>query len=675
MHQRNEAGLYRDPDLQIALNQNFTEAWAQRYYPGFAHAMQFLEDSRAARDAESAQKERQQREALHRAWMFSGAVTILLIIAAILGLNAHRLWLDAQRQKQIAVERGTALGVSEANLKVELGQLVGEQKNTQREKDQKEKANQELQRALQGITETNKKLQESNDELQNEAMGARQQLNGDQETISSLADSLTSQSNPLLSIYALNQKASALTLVGDHQAALQTFNSILEKDPNNLPARLNRAYEYLLVGQAAESARDSQEYLKADPRSEVALLNLAIAKAILGDYQGAVHALQESINTYDPSSGIYESDVLPDIQAATHRKLMVEEGWQYLLGLKYELAVLAAAQGDKDFPQSLMDAESAAKGYPKSVDPPLLALNWAWLQYRDRPADYGLLAASGALWEQVASTRPQFKGCARKQYLRFQEEYNKDNTNRHRYEWLDAWVANRLAQSSSNDTCLLAQGNGDPKELELEARELRSRVLGTDKLQLKIVERKLTQAIEVASANPRRNHDLLVGLLMRRAEVRYEANDMVGVRADAHSVLQLNGGVARAYYYLAEVSTEAAAKRRYYETALRYRSLDARDADRIQRLPGRQGARLRGPRRGLEANPNRDHIRPYWYDLYEREAKLQNSLGDYESALASVQMAISRNPDLEEIVFAAARYRKKFKAKRAYCQPSSGGGL
>lgn len=56
LHAAGKAGLWRDPDLQIALDWKQqtqpTEAWSARYQSGFSEALQFLDDSAAARDAE-----------------------------------------------------------------------------------------------------------------------------------------------------------------------------------------------------------------------------------------------------------------------------------------------------------------------------------------------------------------------------------------------------------------------------------------------------------------------------------------------------------------------------------------------------------------------------------------------------------------------------------------------
>jgi len=52
-HRKGVAGLWRDPDLQTALNwraqQQPNPAWAKRYHPGFAAAIKFLDDSAAQR--------------------------------------------------------------------------------------------------------------------------------------------------------------------------------------------------------------------------------------------------------------------------------------------------------------------------------------------------------------------------------------------------------------------------------------------------------------------------------------------------------------------------------------------------------------------------------------------------------------------------------------------------
>jgi WD40 repeat protein len=71
LYQEGRAGLWRDPDLHIALDwqkQNRpNEIWAKRYAPQFADAIKFLEKSQTARDAEIAEKEAARQRELQQA--------------------------------------------------------------------------------------------------------------------------------------------------------------------------------------------------------------------------------------------------------------------------------------------------------------------------------------------------------------------------------------------------------------------------------------------------------------------------------------------------------------------------------------------------------------------------------------------------------------------------------
>ncbi|MBC8347042.1 MAG: hypothetical protein H8E24_00275, partial [Verrucomicrobia bacterium] len=71
LFKENKAGLYRDPDLQISLawrdQNNPTEAWADRYYPGFIGAMAFLEQSHETAIADEKAKEEARKRELEQA--------------------------------------------------------------------------------------------------------------------------------------------------------------------------------------------------------------------------------------------------------------------------------------------------------------------------------------------------------------------------------------------------------------------------------------------------------------------------------------------------------------------------------------------------------------------------------------------------------------------------------
>ena len=88
LHELGTAGLFREPDLTLALEwcakEKPTQAWAGRYHPGFVRAMDFLEKSRQARALEERQKERERRRTVA---VSLGAAVVLGAVAVVAVLN------------------------------------------------------------------------------------------------------------------------------------------------------------------------------------------------------------------------------------------------------------------------------------------------------------------------------------------------------------------------------------------------------------------------------------------------------------------------------------------------------------------------------------------------------------------------------------------------------------
>ena len=110
-HQQGHGGLWRDPELQLALRWRSearpTVAWALRYDPSFERAILFLELSREERRRYIELRDRQQRRRLVRIrlMLIAAAVTSLLLL--VLGLLA----VDAKQkaeENRAAAERATA---------------------------------------------------------------------------------------------------------------------------------------------------------------------------------------------------------------------------------------------------------------------------------------------------------------------------------------------------------------------------------------------------------------------------------------------------------------------------------------------------------------------------------------------------------------------------------------
>jgi WD40 repeat protein/tetratricopeptide (TPR) repeat protein len=82
LFQQGKAGLYRDPELGVALawrgSKRPNVAWAERYRPGFAAAMEFLEASRQASIAEEQAREAARRRELEQAQQLAEAQQLRL---------------------------------------------------------------------------------------------------------------------------------------------------------------------------------------------------------------------------------------------------------------------------------------------------------------------------------------------------------------------------------------------------------------------------------------------------------------------------------------------------------------------------------------------------------------------------------------------------------------------
>jgi WD40 repeat protein len=140
LYQTGKAGLWRPPDLQLALNwqkkQKPTRVWAQRYDIAFERSIVFLDTSRITYEAELKNQEMLQRRMLRRARVTSlilGIAAIIAIIFMIYGftqsIEAGRQSLEAGKQRDIAIsnENKAVLAKVEAEQQRKLA-IEGQQK-------------------------------------------------------------------------------------------------------------------------------------------------------------------------------------------------------------------------------------------------------------------------------------------------------------------------------------------------------------------------------------------------------------------------------------------------------------------------------------------------------------------------------------------------------------------
>ncbi|HWS87867.1 MAG TPA: hypothetical protein VN282_12930 [Pyrinomonadaceae bacterium] len=104
LYGRGEAGLWRDPDLQIALDWRErtrpNAAWAARYHPGFDAAMTFLDESVAARDAARREAEERRRREVNRARVVATVFFLLFMLALLAFGVAYTKTIQAQENSR-----------------------------------------------------------------------------------------------------------------------------------------------------------------------------------------------------------------------------------------------------------------------------------------------------------------------------------------------------------------------------------------------------------------------------------------------------------------------------------------------------------------------------------------------------------------------------------------------
>jgi WD40 repeat protein/energy-coupling factor transporter ATP-binding protein EcfA2 len=108
MYQVGKAGLWRPPDLQLALNWQAkhkpTLVWGQRYNPAFERTIIFLEYSKKEFETEQRIKELEQKRKLERARTTAIVFGILMVIALLFLVFAFVQQAEAKRQEALAKE-------------------------------------------------------------------------------------------------------------------------------------------------------------------------------------------------------------------------------------------------------------------------------------------------------------------------------------------------------------------------------------------------------------------------------------------------------------------------------------------------------------------------------------------------------------------------------------------
>jgi energy-coupling factor transporter ATP-binding protein EcfA2 len=195
MYQIGRTGLWRPPDLQLALNwqkkQNPTRTWAQRYDEAFERAIVFLDTSRITYEAELKNQEMLQKRMLRRARVTNIVLSLAFLIAMVFfffgltqRIDAERERDNAQGEKQKAVDAQVIAEKKTEEAQVALEQVQESEKRLAENYDRLEKALQEATLAR-AESETNLKKAKEAERIANNARSeeAAQRVKAEQATI------------------------------------------------------------------------------------------------------------------------------------------------------------------------------------------------------------------------------------------------------------------------------------------------------------------------------------------------------------------------------------------------------------------------------------------------------------------------------------------------------------
>jgi tetratricopeptide (TPR) repeat protein len=473
LHAEGRAGLWHDPDLALALRwreENRPNAtWAQHYHPEFERAMAFIDASKTANEAEIAERERARKREVRRTRIFATVFGVLFLIAAGFGVfafdarnkayaarneayaarnqaleekkRADVARSDAVKEKNNAVESEKRAVASEQTAQEEKGRAEEAAKVAEEQRIAAEAASERARQAQAVAEQRRQQAERSALESLRAAMRARKQSLTDKSNINTLAERLIDIASPEEGAYWRNYYATALAEIGRSDLSKNESTKVLQVFGDNLNALTNRGYMSLIRFETDQALKDFERIREIDPQYSLNYLNLGVTQANLKNYSAASNSIQKAIEWYRPGyfDGVFDSEVSDDIKQATHRNVIYADGNEFNAALYYELAAIEAFRGGADFEAKLAAADEHAARTNPSVEGYLTAMNWAWMQMRKEPKDYGAWAIHAHLWHKAG-----YDEWARYYYNKFQCEHgeNKDV----RYTGLARWADRELAK-------------------------------------------------------------------------------------------------------------------------------------------------------------------------------------------------------------------------------------
>ncbi len=139
MYQMGQTGLWRPPELQLALNwqkkQRPTYEWARRYNEAFERAMVFLDTSKITFEAEQKQAEIYQKKVLRRTRGLAMLFGFLAVVAILFFIFATIQWTNSIEQERLANEKRIAAEKAEEDANQQRALAVANELEARRQED------------------------------------------------------------------------------------------------------------------------------------------------------------------------------------------------------------------------------------------------------------------------------------------------------------------------------------------------------------------------------------------------------------------------------------------------------------------------------------------------------------------------------------------------------------
>ncbi len=515
-------------------------------------------------------------------------------------------------------------------------------------------------RAQKEAEDQRQRAEESRADVSQVATLAREELSS---AVSRREDSVgdtLSWAPPAWSSYLHRQRAFARQASQNFSSARTDVDIAKKADAAYLPSLITSSGLSVTSGDANGAVDDARAYLQVDKTDPSAYANLILAEGMLGKYTEAIKTIDEALLNCHPPIDSIDMMIAPDLQELTHRFRIAVRDSDFVLALRYTEAFLYAMSGDARFAAALEETNHSDRDHPFSRDAYLAALNWAWYIVRGQGprkveaaktgegvaalpqelTDYGAYAGEGALWELVAQTRPDYRDWALRAYQKFLSAYRAKPEDR--YKEIAHWVQR---QSAASPTAIFADPSAAnrARELAQQAQELRGSS-ASDVIKYAPAHKRLSEAIDLLAAKQgsgvgRREQDVLIDLLLRRADWRLDAEDKGGAAEDARRVIAIDDKVADAYRVLAASAFDDATRKANDERTL---ALDPYNSAALQNLADL--IQTDDPVQALALLRKRQRVSTFWSSQYLQLSRLQLRLKDYPEALHSIDNAIARAP-------------------------------